>query len=75
MKPRDPDTPSISELRAAVAKGDAELDRGEGIPYTRELLATWTQAALQEMHSDQPINPDVLETPSAGAVSNPSKIP
>ena len=47
-------------IRAAVAKGDAQLDRGEGIEYTDELLDTMTRAALQDMHSDKPTDPDVL---------------
>jgi len=50
----------IAAFQAAVAKGDAELDRGEGVPYTRTLMESLTQTALQEMHSDKPINPDVI---------------
>jgi len=51
---------SCSAFQAAVAKGDAELDRGEGVEYSAELMNTMTQTALQDMHSDKPIDPDVI---------------
>ena len=50
----------ISAFRAAVAKGDAELDRGEGVAYTPELIQSITQTALKDIHSDKSIDPDVL---------------
>jgi antitoxin ParD1/3/4 len=50
----------VEMFRAAVAKGDAQIDRGEGISYSPELMARLTQTAMNEMHSDRPINPDVL---------------
>ena len=50
----------IAAFQAAVAKGDAELDRGEGVEYSAELMNTMTQTALQDMHSDKPIDPDVI---------------
>lgn len=50
----------ISAFRAAVAKGDAELDRGEGVVYTPELMESITQKALKGIHSDEPLDPDVL---------------
>ena len=50
----------IAAFRAAVAKGDAELDRGEGVAYTPELMESITQTALKDMHSDKPVDPDVL---------------
>ena len=50
----------VSAFRAAVTKGDAQLDRGEGVAYTRELMQSITQTALKDMHSDKPIDPDVL---------------
>jgi len=50
----------ISAFRAAVAKGDDELDRGEGAAYSPELMESITQTALKDMHSDKPIGPDVL---------------
>ena len=47
-------------FRAAVAAGDAELDRGEGVGYTREVLEAITEEAVQTMHSGRPIDPDVI---------------
>jgi antitoxin ParD1/3/4 len=46
--------------QVAIAKGEAQLDRGEGVAYTPELIEHLTQSAITTMHSDQPINPDVL---------------
>jgi antitoxin ParD1/3/4 len=43
--------------RAAIAIGDAELDRGEGIPYTSDTLNDITRIAIEEMHSGRPIRP------------------
>ena len=56
---------SAEELRAtawrtAIAKGDAELDRGEGALYTPELMESMTQSAIAAMHSGQAIDPDVI---------------
>jgi antitoxin ParD1/3/4 len=50
----------VAAFRAAVAKGDAQLERGEGVEYTAELMEKITQAALQNMHSRKPTDPDVL---------------
>ena len=50
----------ISAFRAAVAKGDAQLARGESVAYTPELMDSLTQAALKEMHSGKPMDPDAL---------------
>ena len=50
----------IAAFRAAVAKGDAQLDRGEGAAYTPELMAKMTETAIKDMHSDKPIGADVL---------------
>ena len=44
----------------AIAKGEAQLDRGEGIAYSTELMSSITQTALDNMHSGQPLNLDVL---------------
>ena len=46
--------------RAAIKAGDDELDRGEGVEYTADALADITKAAIDSMHSDNPIDPDVL---------------
>lgn len=50
----------IAAFRAAVAKGDMQIDRGEGIAYTPELMARLTQAALDDMHSGKSMDADVL---------------
>ena len=50
----------MATFRAAAAKGDAELDRGEGAAFTPELMESITQTALKDMHSDKPVDPDVL---------------
>ena len=54
------DRAKLQWLRAAAQEAFGQLDRGEGIEYTDELLHTMTQIALQDMHSDKPIDPDVL---------------
>jgi antitoxin ParD1/3/4 len=46
--------------QVAIAKGEAELDRGEGVAHTPELMERLTQSAITTMHSDQPINSDIL---------------
>jgi antitoxin ParD1/3/4 len=47
-------------IRAAVAKGDIQIERGEGIAYTSELMDGLTQTAINEMHSGKPMEADVL---------------
>jgi antitoxin ParD1/3/4 len=46
--------------RAAIAKGESQLDRGEGAVHTPELMESLTKSAIEAMHSDQPVNPDAL---------------
>ena len=46
-------------FRAAVAVGDAELDRGESIDYNKAVLEEITSDALKDMNSEKPIDPDV----------------
>jgi antitoxin ParD1/3/4 len=41
----------IAMFQAAVAKGDVQIDRGEGVAHTPELMASLTQTAINEMHS------------------------
>ena len=53
------DDARIAAWQAAVAKGDAELDRGEGAAFTPELLSALTQSAIDSLHSADPIDPDV----------------
>ncbi|MEO7320267.1 MAG: type II toxin-antitoxin system ParD family antitoxin [Nitrosospira sp.] len=50
----------VTAWQAAIAKGDAQLDRGEGASYTPELMERMTQSAIATMHDGQPIDPDVL---------------
>ncbi len=50
----------IAVWQIAIAKGDAQLDRGEGASYTPELIEDMTQSAIDAMYSNQPIDPDVL---------------
>lgn len=49
----------ITAWRLAIQEGDAQLERGEGIAYTTELLSDITRSAMDAMHSKQPISPDV----------------
>jgi antitoxin ParD1/3/4 len=50
----------IAAFRTAVAKGDAQIERGEGIAYTSELIDGLTQTAINEMHSSKSMEADVL---------------
>ena len=50
----------ITAWKEAIEKGEVQLDRGEGVAYTPELMENLTQTAIRSMHSHQPINPDVL---------------
>ncbi|MEP6606951.1 MAG: type II toxin-antitoxin system ParD family antitoxin [Nitrosospira sp.] len=50
----------VAAWQTAIAKGDAQLDRGEGVSYTPELMERMTQSAIVTMHDGQPIDPDVL---------------
>lgn len=50
----------VRAWRAAIRKGDDELDRGQGIAYTAETLNRITEEAVRSMHSDKPMDPDVL---------------
>lgn len=50
----------VQAWHAAIKKGDDELDRGEGIAYSPKALNDITEAALSDMHSGKPMDPDVL---------------
>lgn len=50
----------MAAWQAAIKKGDAQLDLGEGIAYTPETLDDITQSAIAAMHSVQPMDADVL---------------
>ena len=47
-------------FRVAIAKGEAQLDRGEGSEYTPELIDKIAQTARQNLHSGKPMDPDAL---------------
>jgi antitoxin ParD1/3/4 len=38
----------IAAFQAAVAQGDAQLDRGEGVAYDSDLMESMTQIALPD---------------------------
>lgn len=50
----------VAAWQAAIKVGDDQLDRGEGITYTPEILNNITQSALGAMHGGTPMDPDVL---------------
>lgn len=50
----------IAAWQAAIQKGDAQLDRGEGIAYNAETLKEITQSAIGAMRTGKATDPDVL---------------
>lgn len=50
----------IAAWQAALKKGNAQLDKGEGIAYTPDILNDITESAISAMHSAQPMDADVL---------------
>ena len=50
----------ITAWQTAIKQGDEQLDRGEGIPYSPQILEDITQSAISTMHSGKPMDPDVL---------------
>lgn len=50
----------LAAWQAAVKVGDDQLDRGEGIAYSPEVLKDITESAMDAMHSGQPMDIDVL---------------
>lgn len=46
--------------QAAIKQGDDQLDRGEGVAYDATALNNTTQNAIDTMHSDKPMDADVL---------------
>jgi antitoxin ParD1/3/4 len=50
----------VQAWQAAIKKGDDELAREEGIPYSAETLKDIAETAIGDMHSGKPIDPDVL---------------
>jgi antitoxin ParD1/3/4 len=55
----------IAAFRRAVAEGEAELDRGEGVAYNQETLEAITREALDD--SGEPIDSDVCPRDQAVA--------
>jgi antitoxin ParD1/3/4 len=49
----------VAAFRKAVAEGEAQLDRGEGTAYSRELMSKLADTARQNIGSGKPIDPDV----------------
>ena len=50
----------LAAWHAAIQKGDAQLNSGQGVDYTQQELDNITKSAVNAMHSDQPLDPDVL---------------
>lgn len=50
----------VAAWQAAIRKGDEQLDRGEGVAYSRETMESMTKSAIDSMHSGRPADPDVL---------------
>ena len=50
----------VAAFRKAVAEGEAQLDRGEGIEYSRERLNKLADTARKNLRSGEPIDPDVI---------------
>ena len=52
--------PIAATLAEAIKAGDDQLDRGEGVAYTPDLLQEITASALTAMHSDTALDPAAL---------------
>jgi antitoxin ParD1/3/4 len=50
----------IAAFQKAVAEGDAQLDRGEGTEYSRELMNKLAGNARKKIGGGKPIDPDVI---------------
>lgn len=50
----------VSAWRAALKKGDDDLDAGQSVPYTAATLDDITQSAKKAMNSAQAVDADVL---------------
>jgi hypothetical protein len=50
----------LAAWHAAIKVGDDQLDCGEGIDYTPDLLKEITQRAIDDTHSDHQMDADVL---------------
>ena len=50
----------IQALKAAIKRGDDELDLGKGVAYNSEARKNITKEAVDTMHSGKPMDRDVL---------------
>lgn len=50
----------VSTWKAALKKGDDDLDAGQSVPYTAATLDEITQSAKKAMNSAQGVDADVL---------------
>jgi antitoxin ParD1/3/4 len=51
----------IARFQAAVRIGDEQIERGDTVPYSKELMEYISQRAVQRAKQGKPIdNPDVL---------------
>jgi antitoxin ParD1/3/4 len=50
----------VAAFRKAVAEGEAQLDRGEGTAYSRDLMNKLADTARKNIGSGKPIDPDVV---------------
>jgi len=51
----------IARFQAAVRIGDEQIERGDTVPYSKELMEQISQRAVQRAKQGKPIdNPDVL---------------
>ena len=51
----------IARFQAAVRLGDEQIERGETVPYSQELMAQISQRAVQRARQGKKVdNPDVL---------------
>ena len=51
----------IARFQAAVRIGDEQIERGDTVPYSKELMEHISQRAVQRAQQGKPIdNPDVL---------------
>ena|SRR5438067_2398028 len=50
----------VAAFRMAVAEGEAQLDRGEGTAYSRDLMNKLADTARKNIGSGKPIDPDVV---------------
>lgn len=55
-----PEMERLQAWRAAVRVGEEELDRGEGVTYTRAALDEIAEMAIGGQRGDEPISRDVL---------------